>query len=829
MLMKLCNHPSLVCQDDDSGGKGSRRLGGNRRAAAQKTIKYADDEKETKAPAGASEISKYMPFVDTGHNAPVHPEFSGKMFVLWRLIKEMRRPGNGGDKIVIVSNYTQTLDLIGRMCRQNSWGFCRLDGSISMKKRQKMVDEFNDPCSFLVAFLLSSKAGGCGLNLIGGNRLVLFDPDWNPAVDKQAAARCWRDGQKKRCFTYRFLATGTVEEKIFQRQLSKEGLQSVVDDKEQVNALSTKDLRNLFTLRSGTPSDTHDKLRCERCQIIHDHAELEAQKVLPKKLAACRKLLDEIMLQEDATYFLKPLDATLYGVSKEEYEKLVKQPMDLGTIKNKLEQPPGNSSAFQNVSGFSKDVNRIFSNVVKVWSPDEDDIADASRRLQSWWLEKWKELVPRLMTMKADKSVDEDTTPDTKAEDDVDKALEHCASINNTRGDDYQEQIGMPDEENMRSWSHHHSTDTVDDPIFRAAMRGCDAVSFVFGLEVTWSLIQERQQQEEDRIALEHVPDEEDVDDDDSSSEDEAKDDDDESKQTEKSMSEEPGPDVMEVDDNLEGAMGSDDEPAVANNDGTKQVNAYDNTDGPVIQKRPRGKAAKGKEWHSKRGEWVPINRDVSETLLSSPTTSDDNFIDNDDEPVDDNQPYESSVNGDETMFDSSSDDESSGSEKYPTEEKAVAAKETKDDEEGLQVDNSSASSDEESDGPVAVKKKGVAKKKQKLVFSEDSASSDDDESVDENVNNQNDKEDDEEEESKAGLIDTLMMTHLTHRLVVKTKNHVHQQPLAPNLLQILLLNLSPANRLPHRTSQVPSTLRRSLLLVMSAIPHPSPVLMAAT
>jgi DNA repair and recombination RAD54-like protein len=197
------------------------------------------------------------------------------MFVLYRLMKEMRKPGNGNDKIVIVSNYTQTLDLIGRMCRENNWGFCRLDGSISMKKRQKMVshscaillfyrlddinnfvlqcEEFNDPTSSLVAFLLSSKAGGCGLNLIGGNRLVLFDPDWNPAVDKQAAARCWRDGQKKRCFTYRFLATGTVEEKIFQRQLSKEGLQSVVDDKEQVNALSTKDLKNLFKLRQGTP------------------------------------------------------------------------------------------------------------------------------------------------------------------------------------------------------------------------------------------------------------------------------------------------------------------------------------------------------------------------------------------------------------------------------------------------------------------------------------------------------------------------------------------------------------------------------------------------
>lgn len=64
-------------------------------------------------------------------------------------------------------------------------------------------------------------------------------------MDKQAAARCWRDGQNKRCFTYRFLATGTVEEKIFQRQLSKEGLQSVVDDKAQVSKLKIN-LHSIF-------------------------------------------------------------------------------------------------------------------------------------------------------------------------------------------------------------------------------------------------------------------------------------------------------------------------------------------------------------------------------------------------------------------------------------------------------------------------------------------------------------------------------------------------------------------------------------------------------
>ncbi|GMH53330.1 hypothetical protein TL16_g01427, partial [Triparma laevis f. inornata] len=236
MLMKLCNHPSLIA------------------------------EKKSSAAPGAEGVNQFLPFMPGRKGSqPVFPEWSGKMFVLYRLMKEMRRPGNGADKIVIVSNYTQTLDLIGRMCGENGWGFCRLDGSIGMKKRQKMVDEFNNPSSNLVAFLLSSKAGGCGLNLIGGNRLVLFDPDWNPAVDKQAAARCWRDGQKKRCFTYRFLTAGSVEEKIYQRQLSKEGLQSIVDDKEQVNELSSKDLKNLFKLRPDTPSDTHDKLQCLRC------------------------------------------------------------------------------------------------------------------------------------------------------------------------------------------------------------------------------------------------------------------------------------------------------------------------------------------------------------------------------------------------------------------------------------------------------------------------------------------------------------------------------------------------------------------------------------
>ena len=114
----------------------------------------------------------------------------------------------------------------------------------------------------------------------------------------------------------------------------------------------------------------------------------------------------------------------------------------------------------------------------------------------------FEQLVPKLMSMKADSEQEkENSNPQCSGEDDENDVMTSASYINE-RGEDYQEQIGMPDEENMRSWSHHYSTDTIDDPIFRAAMRGYDAVSFLFGLEVTWGLIQQRQQEEEERQAM---------------------------------------------------------------------------------------------------------------------------------------------------------------------------------------------------------------------------------------------------------------------------------------------------------------------------------------
>ncbi|KAJ9197879.1 hypothetical protein DTO164E3_5435 [Paecilomyces variotii] len=236
ILKKLCNHPDLLDLSKDLPG----------------CEQFFPDD--------------YVPPEGRGRDRDIKSWYSGKMMVLDRMLARIRQDTN--DKIVLISNYTQTLDLFEKLCRARTYGCLRLDGTMNVKKRQKLVDKFNDPDGEEFVFLLSSKAGGCGLNLIGANRLVLFDPDWNPAADQQALARVWRDGQKKDCFVYRFIATGSIEEKIFQRQSHKQSLSScVVDSAEDVERhFSLDSLRELFQFKPDTRSDTHDTFKCKRCR-----------------------------------------------------------------------------------------------------------------------------------------------------------------------------------------------------------------------------------------------------------------------------------------------------------------------------------------------------------------------------------------------------------------------------------------------------------------------------------------------------------------------------------------------------------------------------------
>uniref|UniRef100_A0A3Q1GFG3 RAD54 homolog B n=1 Tax=Acanthochromis polyacanthus TaxID=80966 RepID=A0A3Q1GFG3_9TELE len=238
-LKKLCNHPGLL----------------------HGTVKERTDR-------GSVESSLYEGLVDLFPESYSSGGFdaadSGKLLVLSDLLAAIRQL-SPSDRVVVVSNYTQTLDLLQNLCVHSGYTFCRLDGQTPTNQRQRLVDGFNSPYSQNFLFLLSSKAGGVGLNLIGASHLVLYDIDWNPANDIQAMARVWRDGQKKTVHIYRLLTAGTIEERIFQRQVSKQGLSGTVVDLgkgSEHTSFSTSELRDLFSL-TDTPSLTHDLLNCD--------------------------------------------------------------------------------------------------------------------------------------------------------------------------------------------------------------------------------------------------------------------------------------------------------------------------------------------------------------------------------------------------------------------------------------------------------------------------------------------------------------------------------------------------------------------------------------
>ena len=174
-----------------------------------------------------------------------------------------------GDKMLVFSQSLFTLSLIEDFLgkwqvpgRDYNWAknknYFRLDGSTSTAEREKMINQFNDSQNDrLFLFLLSTRAGSLGINLVGANRVVVFDASWNPCHDAQAVCRVYRYGQYKHCYIYRLVADFTMEKKIYDRQVNKEGISNRVIDELNPNHYMTKrqvDLLN-FEERDQTTVD----------------------------------------------------------------------------------------------------------------------------------------------------------------------------------------------------------------------------------------------------------------------------------------------------------------------------------------------------------------------------------------------------------------------------------------------------------------------------------------------------------------------------------------------------------------------------------------------
>ncbi|XP_061718363.1 transcriptional regulator ATRX homolog isoform X1 [Cydia pomonella] len=192
---------------------------------------------------------------------------SHKLLLLFDILRQCEAIG---DKLLVFSQSLYSLDLIehflgkvdeatqeGRIDEKlaghvGSWSpgvdYFRLDGSTSCENRSIWCKNFNredNPRARL--FLISTRAGGLGINLVAANRVVIFDVSWNPSHDVQSIFRVYRFGQKKPCYIYRFLAMGTMEEKIYERQVTKQAISKRVIDEQQIDRhYAANDLAELY-------------------------------------------------------------------------------------------------------------------------------------------------------------------------------------------------------------------------------------------------------------------------------------------------------------------------------------------------------------------------------------------------------------------------------------------------------------------------------------------------------------------------------------------------------------------------------------------------------
>uniref|UniRef100_A0A668ARY6 Chromodomain helicase DNA binding protein 4a n=1 Tax=Myripristis murdjan TaxID=586833 RepID=A0A668ARY6_9TELE len=138
---------------------------------------------------------------------------AGKLLLLQKMLRKLKE---GGHRVLIFSQMTKMLDLLEDFLENEGYKYERIDGGITGSMRQEAIDRFNAPGAQQFAFLLSTRAGGLGINLATADTVIIYDSDWNPHNDIQAFSRAHRIGQNKKVMIYRFVTKASVEERITQ-------------------------------------------------------------------------------------------------------------------------------------------------------------------------------------------------------------------------------------------------------------------------------------------------------------------------------------------------------------------------------------------------------------------------------------------------------------------------------------------------------------------------------------------------------------------------------------------------------------------------------------
>ena len=171
-------------------------------------------------------------------NADVVVRASGKFELLDRLLPKLRRAGH---RVLLFSQMTRLMDILQIYLDLHGYrnSYLRLDGSTKTEERGLLLRKFNAPDSPYFMFLLSTRAGGLGLNLQTADTVIIFDSDWNPQMDQQAEDRAHRIGQKKEVRVFVLVSVGSIEEVILERAKQKMGIDAKVIQAGLFNTTST--------------------------------------------------------------------------------------------------------------------------------------------------------------------------------------------------------------------------------------------------------------------------------------------------------------------------------------------------------------------------------------------------------------------------------------------------------------------------------------------------------------------------------------------------------------------------------------------------------------
>ena len=163
--------------------------------------------------------------------------------------------------MLVFSQAKQMLDIIAHVLTHRGLSSCRIDGSVTGRDRQEIIDGFNASSAHSPAVcLLTTKACGVGINLTGADRVVIFDPSWNPAEDRQAVDRAYRIGQRRDVVVYRLVLASSLEEKMYEKQVFKDGVRVVTEQGQSLRYFSSNETKELFRLGPGYSSEVMSRL-----------------------------------------------------------------------------------------------------------------------------------------------------------------------------------------------------------------------------------------------------------------------------------------------------------------------------------------------------------------------------------------------------------------------------------------------------------------------------------------------------------------------------------------------------------------------------------------